>query len=182
MKKSQSKKVTEKTEGDQAVIVSKKRMTQMISEKINEGHRDVFKDESVDKTLKTPKWLKKENTIPYLKMIQLLVSAQFNDISKFSRENKVSRQTIYEWLKSPDTKDLVDEFIKALAVADKAKVYQMILAKVPDNPGFARLWMERYEGYRPEEPRSGNVTINFNFLDPPKKPVKEAEDAEYEEQ
>jgi hypothetical protein len=60
----------------------------------------------------------------------------------------------------------------------------MITSQVPSNAAYARLWAERYEDYQPKTPTSGNVTINFNFLDPPgqKEPVKEAEDAEFEEE
>jgi len=170
MKKTAVKKVKEKTIGDYAVEIAKQRQT------------DVIKDESTNKSLKPPRWVKPENHRAYMEMVHQLVLAEFNNISEFARKYNLNRSTIYAWLKSQDTKDLVDEVIKTLAVADKAKVYQMVLSQVPNNPGFARLWMERYEGYRPDQPKSGNITINFNFLDPPKIPAKEAEDAEYTEE
>jgi len=170
MKKSQVKTVKEKTEGDIAVENSDAR------------GRDVMTSDSVDKSLKTPKWLKPENISPFIEMAKLIVQCEFNNISAFARKHRVSRETIYTWLRHQDTKDLIDEMIKALSTVDKPKIYKMILAKVPDNPGYARLWMERYEGYQPDQPKSGNVTINFNFLDPPKKPVKVAEDADYTEE
>ena len=155
--------------GEVAVIESRKRKT------------DVLAQNAVDKSLKPPKWVKPSNHAAYMNLVELCASSEFNNISEFARKWQVTRDTIYAWLKSNDTKNLVDEVIKTLAAADKGKVYEMILSQVPVNASYARLWMERYEGYRPDVPAQGNVIINFNFDLGDNKPVIVAEDAEFEE-
>jgi len=138
----------------------------------------------LDTPIPVPKFVKPENNHAYTQMIIKVCQIDFDDIAAFARDYTVSRQTIYNWLRHQDTKDLIDEVIKAIASADKPKVYQMILSQVSENAAYARLWAERYEDYQPKAPSTGNVTINFNFLDPPaeKKPAKETEYEEIEEE
>jgi hypothetical protein len=170
------------TEGDKTAKASKSRALELI-QRSEERHVNV--GDPSDKLIKTPEWVKPENISSFNEMIKSIVRCDFDNISEFCREHAVSRDTIYRWLLHQDTKNLIDDAIKAIAVADKPKVYQMITAQVPVNAAYARLWAERYEDYQPKAPKTGNVIINFNFLDPPQQveqPDKEAEDAEFEEE
>ena len=173
MKKTTPVKKKQLTPGQKAVIASKAR-TQAL---IDDPERHVNKQVAVDKIFVPPKWLKPEHRSVYREFLELVCRSKLNNISTLALNWGIARDTVYNWLTHQDTKDLVDKFIKAMAVADKALVYEMILAQVQSNAAYARLWAERYEDYQPKMPTSGNVTINFNFLDPPadKEPAKEAE-------
>lgn len=146
--------------------------------------RDVLKHAMASKIIEFPRKMPEENKEAYTKFIFLVCRGKLGNISQFARDFKLNRDTIYQWLTWQHTKDLVDKFIKAMAVNDKALVYEMILDQVPNNAAYARIWQERYEDYIPKTPQSGNITINFNFLqssEESKKPVKMAEDTDFEE-
>jgi len=180
-KKAELDKLNEQRKAEKKKKPVKNKRGKALVKRSEQRKLDVLTRSQVSDEFKPPKWVKSENTEAYMEMCKLCAISQFKDLTKFSRKYGISTTTIYKWLKHNDTKDLVDEIIKTLAVADKADVYKAILSQVPVNANYARLWMERYEDYQPKQPSHGNVIINFNFLDPPQQPDKVAEDADYEE-
>ena len=173
-----------KTPGDKIVEQSNKNASALIQQakqSVKQGERHVSTDDRPDKLLPLPKWVIPRLQMAYTEFLHLVCQGKLANFSEFSRKYTVTRETIYQWLAHQDTKNLVDEFIKALATADKALVYQQVLSQVPQNASYARLWMERYEGYQPDQPQHGAVTINFNFLDPPKEPDQSVKQADIED-
>ena len=184
MKKTKPIKIILPTEGEKAAMASKLRKAGILpvgDEKAAKGRNSLVKTQDpLDTPIPVPKWIMPNNKHAYAQMIIKVCQIDFDDIAAFAREYGIARQTIYNWLRHQDTKDLIDEVVKAVASTDKPKVYEMILSQVPVNAAYARLWAERYEDYQPKSPSTGNVTINFNFLDPPG-PEKPAKQADYEE-
>lgn len=143
----------------------------------NLGH--VGRDAAADVLIEPPESLKPGNHSIYREFIIKICENDVN-ITEFCEKHGISRQTAYDWLRHEHTIRAIDQYIEAATQRDRVKIYDNIRKGAAKKPGFAALFLKRYEGWRDEGgPTAPAIQINFNFLNnsenPPDKSAIKAE-------
>ena len=137
------------------------------------GH--VGEEVALDSFKKVPKFVQRQKHEAYQMMMAALVTARLSNFSAFCREAGIKRDTLYDWLSRDETVKAVSDYIDAQTQADRVEIRDTIKRNINENAAYARLYSEKYEKWQPSAPAAANIQINFNFLNPPKQPPKDAE-------
>jgi len=86
--------------------------------------------------------------------------------------------TIYNWINHKKTNEIIENYLKTLSVKDKLLIRDKIANNIDNNAAYARLYLERYENWHPQNQYNVPLQINFNFFS---KTGEDAQVTEFEE-